>query len=697
LALAGGAALGEAHIGILQWFEEHRIPVDRIAGTSMGGLVAACYSTGMSPDEMKELLSSVDWEQALSGTAAYRALPFRRKEDRRDFPNRIEIGLKDGFRLPAGLNPALAIGLVLSRIAYPYSMVRHFDDLPIPFRCVATNLETGEAVTMSDGSLVTALRATMAIPGAFTPVVRDGKLLADGGILNNIPTQAVKDLGADVIIAVNLRPLTVSRQHLKTLPQILQRTLDISLGSNEKISLEQANVTITPEMSGIGINDFFRVDDSAQRGYDAAEKMAPQLLKYQLSEAEWQAYKAGLDARRTPSPPAPAFVRVEGAGNSLTRSLTREMSAYLGKTVPTEEFEATLADVVSDERVESVLYEAVRNDRGQIGILLRIVEKDYGPPFLRLGLGINGSETRAVQVSLAGRYVGLNVGGGGDEWRGDLRVGSDALASLEYYRPVGNQFFVAPRVFYSDTTRFAYTNDIQVPFPLRERGIALDIGRIPNRSTEWRLGWRQSYVEAGVPGPDDQPVAVPMPSGKVEQITMRYVRDGQDDPVIPNRGTRLQINGAWVYTAPAASEAFPLLEGRVSSFTPTSRRMTLFGTASAGTMFGYDTPPAFQFTLGGPLRLGGYDIDQLRGTSYFLLSSGVLTRLATLPPQIAGRVLGGAWVEVGGVSGGLQGSDTRGSISFGVLAETIIGPVLLGFSISEGWRRTPYFALGRQF
>src|SRR5262249_19221998 len=205
LVLEGGAALGLAHIGVISWLEEHHIPISYVAGTSMGGLVGGMYATGKSPAEMRQLVDGIPWSEVLRGQTPFRDLDYRRKEDKRDYPNSLEFGLKRGVRFPEGFNPGHQVGLILDRVALPYSGVKSFDELPIPFACVATDLASGKEYVFRRGSLSTALRSTMSIPGVFTPVRIDGHIFADGGILNNLPTDVAKDMGADIIIAVHLQ------------------------------------------------------------------------------------------------------------------------------------------------------------------------------------------------------------------------------------------------------------------------------------------------------------------------------------------------------------------------------------------------------------------------------------------------------------------------------------------------------------
>ena len=204
LALGGGSARGLAHVGVLEWFEEHRIPVDVSAGTSIGGLVGGGYATGRSAADVRALIEAIDWDAMFRGEVVYPSKAFRRKEDRREFSVGLEFGVRDGLRLAPGLDPGHEIGLFVSRLALPYAAPLHFDDLPIPFRAVATDLEAAVPLALGRGSLAGALRATMAIPGIFEPIVLDDRFLAEGGLLNNVPADVARAMGADIVIAVDV-------------------------------------------------------------------------------------------------------------------------------------------------------------------------------------------------------------------------------------------------------------------------------------------------------------------------------------------------------------------------------------------------------------------------------------------------------------------------------------------------------------
>ncbi len=705
LALAGGSALGEAHIGVLAWLEEHHVPVDYIAGTSMGGLVAGAYSCGYSPDALKSLLRSVDWQSALRGDVPYAALAFRRKEDLRAVPNAFEFGVRRGITLPVGFNPAQKIGLLLSEVAYSNPSTGSFDDLPIPFRCVATDLRSGEAVLLKDGSLATALRATMSLPALFTPVMRGGRLLADGGIVDNLPTGAVRDMGAEKIIAVDLNAsgLAAKDATLQSLLDVAGRSVTLAIRGNERQSIKIADIVLAPDLQGFTGNDFALIDEYFKRGYAAAEARKAALLPLAVDDATWNVYIAARAARRGTPPARPAFLTVSGPNGSEARRIAGELQPLIAAPFPSAAADERLTLLTGDGRYDSVLYEAVKDERGRSGVRILAQKKPYGPPFLKAGLEIDGSDTGSVLVNAVTRLISLDAGLPGAETRLDLRLGSNVGVSGEYYVPVGggtSPFFVASRLFYDRINRNVSQNGSRVAvFGTEEFGAVLDAGWIPDRFTQVRAGFGESRFGSGLRTGTDLPAI----AGEVRSFHLTGTWDRFDEGIIPSSGSRSTATVTRYLRTLAGSTALTTGELSVSRFFPSGANLTLFTRASGGTSFGRDAPPQLQFTLGGPLRLGSVAVEALRGDQYYLLTAGILRRFPA-PPPFGGRTVVGTWLEYGGVSGGAAATGDKGSrlsLSGGVITETFLGPVLLGVGVGDngrgGVRILPYFTLGRVF
>ena len=216
LALSGGGARGAAHVGVLRVLEELRIPVDYIAGTSMGAIVGGLYASGMGPDEIEQALKEMDWDAVLRDSQPRPERSFRRKLDDRLYLSKLKTGVKDGkIGIPTAVIQGQQFNLVLNRLTVAVAEIDDFDELPIPFRAVATEIATGEEVVLGSGNLATAIRASISVPGVFAGVLIDDRLLVDGGISNNLPVSVVREMGADIVIAVDIStPLMLSLIHI---------------------------------------------------------------------------------------------------------------------------------------------------------------------------------------------------------------------------------------------------------------------------------------------------------------------------------------------------------------------------------------------------------------------------------------------------------------------------------------------------
>src|SRR6266481_1627922 len=242
VALEGGGALGLAHIGVMRWFEQHHIPIDYISGNSMGALVGGMYATGKSPDDLERLVKGMDWPIVIGGETPYEDLSFRRKEDLRAVQNDLVIGFKHGTTLPSGLSAGHQIGLVIDRETLAYSTVKSFDDLPIPFRCVSTELISGKAHVFSTGPIGLAMRSTMSLPAIFAPVREGESLYVDGELVDNLPTDLARSMGPDIVIAIHLQVAPVTADEIRSLFSVLGRSIIVGTANTELRGMEDADI-----------------------------------------------------------------------------------------------------------------------------------------------------------------------------------------------------------------------------------------------------------------------------------------------------------------------------------------------------------------------------------------------------------------------------------------------------------------------
>src|SRR6201997_5005616 len=330
LVLEGGGALGLAHIGVIQWLEEHRIPVNYVAGTSMGGLVGGLYATGRSPKEVLDLVEGIDWDQVLRGVTPFDKLSYRRKEDAYQYPNQLEFGLRKGLQFPSGFNSGQEVSFILDNVALPYSQIETFDDLPIPFACVGTDLGFDKKHVFRSGSLSLAMRSTMSLPGIFSPV-RDGDhLYADGGLVDNLPVDVAKEMGAEITLAVHLevKPLDV-KEPLSAFG-VLGQSISTVVAITEMRGIEQADLVVSVPLQKFTSTDYKEAAAIIKAGYDAAQSKATMLSTLSVDEATWEEYLARRNGRRRTAP-IPRFVAVEGADKHSAAGIEKAFASVVGK------------------------------------------------------------------------------------------------------------------------------------------------------------------------------------------------------------------------------------------------------------------------------------------------------------------------------------------------------------------------------
>lgn len=703
LVLSGGGARGFAHIGVLKVLEENRIPVDYIAGASMGALVGSLYSTGRSPEEMEKLLESLDWDKLLSGSPAYNELAYRRKQDQRNLPGSLSLKGRNvkSLKLPTSVNPGHEIGLAIDRIFYGYSNVKDFDELPIPFRTVGTDMLNAETVVLKSGSLQQSLRATMAIPAVFAPVEIDGKILADGGILNNIPTDVVKDMGADIILVINIETQIGDRSSLDNLIGVLGQTFIVATVENSRRSLRQADFIIAPDLKDFSSSSFNEGKAIIELGYQGAKQKAGFLKSLSLDEASWQEHLAARQARQIPDKISkPEFLAVEGSTTSKGREIVREklIEDYADKQLDKNMIESDLTELTGTRRFDSLGYEGVK-ESGKDGLLIRVYdtqERTERKTDLDLGIDVNNAESDTTNFNLRGRLTFFDLGGFGSEWRNDFSIGSKTLISTEFFRPIGEgRFFVAPRALYLNRKVGLYENGERLAeYSFETAKFGVDLGYSINKESEIRVGYEigRQRVSRRIGDP-----LLPELSGKFNLASLGFEYDGADNAQIPTRGIRVSSSLNYYFDAPGVTYGFPQAKTNFNAISPISKRYLAFGFGAGGTSFGKTAPPFQQFPIGGLFNVGGYGSEEFRGSNFLRGGFGVLRETYALPSFFGGKLYLGGWYESGSSFEKFKDARYRQSATGGMLTETPFGPIFVGASFAEGGRKKLYFSLGRFF
>jgi len=700
LALSGGGALGLAEIGVIQWMEENHIPVDRIAGTSMGSIIAAMYATGMSPADLQKFAEKIDWDAAFLPEPVYSQLSYRRKEDRRDFLIDARLGLKHGLRGPNGYNPGQGVGLLLDRIAFSESGAASFDDLPIPFRCVATDMLSGDGIVLDNVPLAQAVRASMAIPGVFTPVEMNGRVLADGGMVQNIPVETVLAMNADAVIAVELHLPPGNRTQLETLTGVLNRAVDVMVTQNERRSLALAQAKISVDMTGFTGTDYSRVKELIALGYKSAASQSAVMLPYAIPDpAEWEEYLAARTARKHRQPEKIEAVEVTGADSDTNIRIQHELAKELRGPLDLDKLDTQLTRIAGEGQFDRLGYEGFTQN-GVPALRVTTHDKSYGPPFVDLAVNVDVSGVAASDFSAGARVTFMDIAHHGGEWRNDLLFGSSNLAATEFYQPLGQSpFFVSPYAFASKFARNSFTGLTRVAVFGDERaGGGVDIGYDSGRRSELRVGYE---IFEGKLSPLIGAAGLPIVNGNTGEFRARYVWDGQDNPSVPSIGTRAVVTLSRVLQSPGQAHPIGQLDVQTSSFLPVGPKTSLFFDLSGGTTFRGSAGPFQVFALGGPFRLGAYLPQEFLGNHYAYSSLGFRRELYRLPALVGGKIYWGGWYEAGAAFGTATLDPgpvaVRGTFNLGVIADTIVGPLALAASVSPTGQSRINFSMGRLF
>lgn len=700
LVLQGGGALGLAHVGVITWLEEHHIPFDYIAGTSMGGLVGGVYATGHNAAEMRQIVNEIPWDQVMAGQTPFDALSFRRKEDARDYPNNLEFGLRKGLQFPEGFNSGQQVSLVLDKIALPYSEIKSFNDLPTPFACVATDLVSGKPKVFRSGSLSQALRSTMSLPGIFTPVRTKDAIYADGGLLQNLPVEVAKEMGADLTLAIHLAEAPVLPNASLSSFSVLGDSIAVMISANELLSMEKADILVSVPVQKWNALSFDDADAIIKAGYDAAAAKSKVLMTLSVDDATWKQYLAERAARRRTNP-VPTFIAVDGVNGNLSRRVEEQMAGVVGKPLDFDQLDQDIMHLKGIGRFSVLNYEFVERN-GQQGLLVKTEENTYGPPIVRPLILIDGSSLKNVTFNLGARVTFLDFGGFRSEWRNDVMLFSEYGLRSEYYHPFTplTPWFVAPRGLIDSSPFYIYDdNKLLSVYRRTTLGGGVDVGYQFGTTGELRVGyeggWERFLTQIG------NPKELPSVSGAFGDIRIQYKLDRLDNAVIPRSGQNLQANFQWTNASPGDPKSYPVLEVESQNYFRLNEPSSVFLSAYGGTTFDYETGLP-QFSLGGSQRLVAYGVNELLMDKYFLFQAGYIRQLAKLPPLLGSGIYFLGVYEAAQVYGPpdtmvnkASGFPTDGAA--GIVVNTIFGPVEAAYAYGDTGHRKFFFRVGRMF
>lgn len=703
LVLGGGGALGLAHIGVLQALEEQRIPIDCIGGTSMGSIIAGLYASGLAPDEIADVMISLDWWDVMKDQTPYRDLDFRRKEDSSRYLMDLELGLR-GFRVlfPHGLASGQKFNNLMQSLTVNAAGVSSFDKLNIPFRAIATDLRSGEAVVLDRGNLATAMRASMAVPGVFTPVALDGKLLVDGGLANNIPVDVVKAMGADVIIAVDVGASEAKagqRSEFNSLGDIISRTYAIMQRPKDDARRKAADLLIEPDLGALAASDFHRASELIPCGRRSVEVLTNELGRLSVAAKEYAAWRDTQRAKRAVEMTIRS-VEITGNRKVSTAMIMKRVETKPGDKVDFGPLHNDVARVHGMGDFLTVTHRLVPTGRpGEYDLKIDTVEKYWGQNYVHCGMRLESDLNGATSYSVLLNMRQANMNSLGGESRVDLEFGRSQRAFLELYQPLQDRgfLFVAPAVemgtelvdFYRDGDRVAeYRKD--------KYDARVDVGVQYKEYGEFRVGVLSGTMKARPEiGDSDLPTVEP----RLGAITAQLVVDRMDARVFARHGSYLRLNGYFSNDALGADDEYSKLEGVARWVWSTGNHTVGVGLMS-GYSFGDDVPVYDQFAIGGMTTIPGFAPGELRGSFYDVASMNYRYRIGQLSPSmgkgtyiLAGVSAGNVWQS----SGEIEVGDVIFGGSVGIAMDTLMGPIIIGAGEAEGGGKQLYMTVGTLF
>jgi len=698
LVLGGGGARGAAHIGVLKELERQRIPIDVIAGTSMGAVVGGLYASGMSVSELEQLTDSLDWAEALSDDPSRADLSFRRKQDDAQFPMDFEMGLRGSdLVLPQGVIQGQKLDLLLRDLTLNVSNIDDFDALPIPFRAVASDIERGEAYVMAKGDLAQAIRASMSVPGAIAPMTIDDRLLVDGGLIGNLPVDVMQSMGVDVIIAVDVEFPLYRRDELNSALEISEQVLTILIRKETLRQIDrlgERDVLIRPELGVFASTDFGNIAQTIGPGEEAARAEAGKLEEVALDADGYAAYQA----RRASVPQEDqqlAFVRVVHDGKLAPAVLESRLTVAKGDPIDAGELAANAERLYGLQLYEHVGYRLVEEEG--TGVEYLATTKSWGPNILQFGVSLEEDFEGSTGFNIETRMTRVGLNRLGAEWRTDLRLGSDPEIATEFYQPLSfdSRWFVAPRLELSQENLNAFAMDQTVArlrVSVAEAGF--DFGRELGNVGELRVGAFRGIGETRVKVGDPVIPSTDFDSGGAFAL-FRY--DSLDSAHFPRSGTRSELR--WTLSRPGfgADNKFDTIEGDIARTWSRGKNSLQAGLGYATTLQSDNTVQDF-FTLGGFLRLSGLDRGEISGPHAALARLVYYRRVGETTGGIFDTpVYLGISAEAGNVwqsrsEMSLDSALVSSSIFAGI--DTFIGPVFLAAGFAEGGQKNVYLSIG---
>jgi NTE family protein len=710
LVLSGGGARGMAHIGVLKILEELKVPIDCIAGTSMGAVVGGLYASGMTAQQIENTIRSVDWQEAFRDAPPRRDLGFRRKQDDRNFLVRLPLGLKHGqILLPKGFIQGQKLQETLRQLTLAFSDSTDFDTLPTPFRAVATDLENGNAVLLDKGDLAVAMRASISAPGVFAPVESRGRLLVDGGLAENLPIDVARQMHADILIVSDVSFPLQPRAALDSALSISNQMLAILVrkdADRQRATLGAQDVLIEPILGGASSTDFTAANNTVTSGENAARLALDKLRPLGVGEVAYRDYLARRAARE-PGLPEIKFVRVDPQSKRYEKTIMAEMRPLIGKPLDLDAVGARVTDLYGLGNFETLDYGLVKGQDGNgdedTGLELRARRKSWGPNYIRFGLNLQDDFQGNSRYNAAARFILTELDDLGAELLTDVQVGSDPKVVSEFYQPLNasRTWFIAPSARIEARDLQIFDRNVQVAdFRDREAEVDFDIGRNLGNWGEIRAGFHRTNGATRVRFGDPSLVESAYNNG---ELFFKFSYDKLDNVHFPRDGQSFSFQWDANRTDLGSDFASDKIQADWLMARSSGRNTVLLWASAGSTVDGNIKPTALPdfFSLGGFFNLSGLAPSSLIGPHY-AIARGIYFRRVSRGgegffefPVYVGTSLeiGNTWNHRGDMSFASANKDASLFVAF----DTYLGPVYLGSGYDTAGHSAFYLFLGRTF
>lgn len=698
LVLGGGGARGAAHVGVLKVLQELRIPIDCIAGTSVGSIIGGLYASGMNPDEIELGIRAIDWDDLFRDDSAREQRTFRRKRDDDLYAFKAKIGIHEGkLGIPLAYIRGQKFDLLLNRLTLPVVGIDDFDRLPVPYRAVATDLETGKEVVLAKGNLARAIRASLAIPAAFDPVEMDGRLLVDGGLANNVPVSVARSMCADVLIVVDVGSGLLKRDEIDSALDVTKQLTNFLFTLNAQSQLDTLgprDVLIRPAVGDLSGGDYEKAVEIIPVGEAAAREAIDALRRYSVSEQEYARYLADRDRRRAGVPEI-EFVRTDNHSRLSDAVIARRISAEPGKPIDVDAIERDIGRVYGLQNFQSVRYGVVTED-GASGLVISAQEKYWGPGYLQFGIASSDNLEGDSVLNLGAIFTRTGINPLNGEWRTGIQLGQEPALFTEIHQPLDplSRYFVSARLGYHRDVTNVFDDggmklaELRLSRPLAELGIGREFGTWGEGRIGYRWASGDGKVITGAPAPDfDIAWGEVFARLSVDTFDSLYFPRSGHIGLLEWRAARVSLGANVDYDQVLFGYGYAHSWGD----------HTVIGRLGAATTRDGDAPLEGLFQLGGFLHLSGFNEEELSGQHSGLASLIYMRRLfdARLLRMFAGASLelGNVWQESDAAS--FDNSIFAGSVFLGF--DTPIGPLYVGYGRAETDDESAYIYLGPRF